>query len=71
MKLRNIKGKKYTDDQQQEPNSPSDNVDNYDNDGVMTWQPNMEGFLKYLVDNKLVFDTVERIVDESSHVACE
>jgi hypothetical protein len=71
MKLRNIKGKKYTDDQQQEPNSPSDNVDNDDNDGVMTWQPNMEGFLKYLVDNKLVFDTVERIVDESSHVACE
>lgn len=69
MKLRNIKGKKYTDDQQQEPNSPSDNVDNDDNDGVMTWQPNMEGFLKYLVDNKLVFDTVERIVDESSHVA--
>nr|POE96982.1 putative inactive heme oxygenase 2, chloroplastic [Quercus suber] len=31
--------------------------------------PSMEGFLNYLVDSKLVFNTVERIVDESSHVA--
>ena len=35
------------------------------------WKPSMEGFLNYLVDSKLVFNTVERIVDESSHVACE
>ncbi|XP_008795147.2 probable inactive heme oxygenase 2, chloroplastic [Phoenix dactylifera] len=34
-----------------------------------TWQPSMEGFLKYLVDSKLVFHTVERIVDESTDVA--
>jgi hypothetical protein len=39
--------------------------------GGVTWQPIMDGFLKYLVDSKLVFNTVERIVDESSHVACE
>ncbi|XP_010916650.1 probable inactive heme oxygenase 2, chloroplastic [Elaeis guineensis] len=37
--------------------------------GRDTWQPSMEGFLKYLVDSKLVFDTVERIVDESTDVA--
>ncbi|GFP94537.1 probable inactive heme oxygenase 2 chloroplastic [Phtheirospermum japonicum] len=34
-----------------------------------TWQPSMEGFLKYLVDSELVFRTVERIVDESSDVS--
>ncbi|KAL2242065.1 UNVERIFIED_CONTAM: putative inactive heme oxygenase 2, chloroplastic [Sesamum indicum] len=34
-----------------------------------TWQPSMEGFLKYLVDSELVFSTVERIVDESSDVS--
>ncbi|KAJ1696842.1 hypothetical protein LUZ63_005354 [Rhynchospora breviuscula] len=38
-------------------------------DDENTWQPSMEGFLKYLVDSKLVFDTIERIIDESSHVS--
>ncbi|EEE59197.1 hypothetical protein OsJ_11142 [Oryza sativa Japonica Group] len=33
------------------------------------WMPSMEGFVKYLVDSKLVFDTVERIVAESTDVA--
>ncbi|KAL3514488.1 hypothetical protein ACH5RR_027205 [Cinchona calisaya] len=33
------------------------------------WQPSMEGFLKFLVDSKLVFSTIERIVDESSDVS--
>lgn len=37
--------------------------------GWETWQPSMEGFLKYLVDSKLVFETIERIVDESTDVA--
>ncbi|TQD73351.1 hypothetical protein C1H46_041111 [Malus baccata] len=43
-----------------------------DGDGgeTETWQPSLEGFIKYLVDSKLVFDTVERIVDESNDVAC-
>lgn len=36
-----------------------------------TWQPSMEGFINYLVDSKLVFDTVERIVDESDDVSCK
>ncbi|XP_039041905.1 probable inactive heme oxygenase 2, chloroplastic [Hibiscus syriacus] len=34
-----------------------------------TWSSSMEGFLKYLVDSKLVFSTIERIVDESDDVA--
>ncbi|KAL1817789.1 hypothetical protein DCAR_0522267 [Daucus carota subsp. sativus] len=38
-------------------------------EGEETWQPTVEGFVKYLVDSKLVFDFVERIVDESSHVS--
>lgn len=42
-----------------------------DDEGGETWSPSMEGFVKYLVDSKLVFDTIERIVDESSDVACE
>ncbi|GJN40711.1 hypothetical protein PR202_gn00004 [Eleusine coracana subsp. coracana] len=33
------------------------------------WMPSMEGFVKYLVDSKLVFDTIERIVAESTDVA--
>lgn len=41
------------------------------NGGEKTWQPSMEGFLKYLVDSKLVFETIERIVDESTDVASE
>ncbi|KAL5210609.1 hypothetical protein ABZP36_006232 [Zizania latifolia] len=33
------------------------------------WMPSIEGFVKYLVDSKLIFDTVERIVAESTDVA--
>ncbi|XP_039146140.1 probable inactive heme oxygenase 2, chloroplastic [Dioscorea cayenensis subsp. rotundata] len=40
-----------------------------DDDGGDLWQPSLDGFLKYLVDSKLVFDTVERIVDESADVS--
>uniref|UniRef100_A0A0E0KEM8 Heme oxygenase 2 n=1 Tax=Oryza punctata TaxID=4537 RepID=A0A0E0KEM8_ORYPU len=36
---------------------------------VGEWMPSLEGFVKYLVDSKLVFDTVERIVAESTDVA--
>lgn len=46
-------------------------VDKDDGDGNgKSWQPSIEGFLKYLVDSKLVFGTIERIVDESSDVSC-
>ncbi|KAL8058833.1 hypothetical protein ABFX02_03G046900 [Erythranthe guttata] len=41
---------------------------NEDEDGEK-WQPTMEGFLKYLVDSRLVFSTVERIVDQSADVS--
>ncbi|XP_023923359.1 probable inactive heme oxygenase 2, chloroplastic [Quercus suber] len=71
MRLRNVKGKKYTKDSLGEDEEEDENLasDNDGDDGGVTWQPSMEGFLNYLVDSKLVFNTVERIVDESSHVA--
>lgn len=55
-------------------NAPvEDNTSESDADGdggeTETWRPSLEGFIKYLVDSKLVFDTVERIVDESNDVA--
>ncbi|KAE8038156.1 hypothetical protein FH972_010692 [Carpinus fangiana] len=62
MRLRNANNQDSSseDDKEEEAN---------DDVGGVTWQPIMDGFLKYLVDSKLVFNTVERIVDESSHVA--
>lgn len=42
-----------------------------ENNDRETWQPSMDGFLKYLVDSELVFSTVERIVDESTDVSCK
>ncbi|CAB4266403.1 unnamed protein product [Prunus armeniaca] len=49
-------------------NSSESDVDG-DGGEAETWRPSVEGFLKYLVDSKLVFDTVERIVDDSNDVA--
>lgn len=85
MKLRNIKGKhthktvKSDDDdddscQDSENDSVSEKEEegNGDGDGDGDiWIPSMEGFVKYLVDSKLVFDTLERIVDKSDDVSCE
>lgn len=66
MKLRNNKKGKGKD-------SDGDKGDNFiqeDKDDD-TWQPSVDGFLKYLVDSRLVFTTVERIVDESADVSCK
>ncbi|KAI4316731.1 hypothetical protein L6164_024682 [Bauhinia variegata] len=80
MRLRNINGKKYPEDGKFSDASDNSDVeerkeeensslgDNKGDEGY-TWQPSMEGFLKYMVDSKLVFSTVERIVDESSDVS--
>ncbi|KAJ7966649.1 Heme oxygenase 1 protein [Quillaja saponaria] len=78
MRLRNINGKKYPDpknqsgngDAQESPGSEVEEEGDDENGGQGdTWYPSMEGFLKYLVDSKLVFSTVERIIDETSDVA--
>ncbi|XP_028802952.1 probable inactive heme oxygenase 2, chloroplastic [Neltuma alba] len=74
MRLRNINGKKYSDNENSTDGADNSNSletsneeDNCSEDE--TWQPSMEGFLKYLVDSKLIFTTVERIVDESGDVS--
>ncbi|OMO79020.1 Armadillo-type [Corchorus capsularis] len=80
MRLRNVNGKKVTsnpDSDTESENSQGEEDGQGDKksmeeggDGeAETWKPSMEGFLKYLVDSKLVFSTIERIVDESSDVA--
>ncbi|KMT19305.1 hypothetical protein BVRB_1g013110 [Beta vulgaris subsp. vulgaris] len=62
MKLRNSKGSsKFGADFR-----VSDEEKSNGNDG---WEPSMEGFLKYLVDSKLVFETIERVVEDSNDVS--
>ncbi|CAJ2675478.1 unnamed protein product [Trifolium pratense] len=34
-----------------------------------TWQPSMVGFIRFLVDNQLVFTTLERLIDDSDNVS--
>lgn len=69
MRLRNVSGKKVD-------SAVGDDVDNEEEDGNAgrggdgdTWQPSVEGFVKFLVDSQLVFNTIERIVDESDDVS--
>uniref|UniRef100_A0A5B6ZNT0 heme oxygenase (biliverdin-producing) n=1 Tax=Davidia involucrata TaxID=16924 RepID=A0A5B6ZNT0_DAVIN len=71
MRLRNTKGKKIERDNSDKDDVNDESISTLEEDdgGGETWQPSMEGFLKYLVDSKLVFDTVERIVDESHDVS--
>ncbi|KAA0064367.1 putative inactive heme oxygenase 2 [Cucumis melo var. makuwa] len=83
MRLHNVNGKKLSGDavdsssedevgEEDDGNlALSDDENDENGDGTQTWQPSLEGFLKYLVDSKLVFSTVERIVDESGDVACK
>lgn len=73
MKFRNskVKIKSESDDEMKDNGDGNDgyeSVSSEEDDGE-TWQPSMEGFIKYLVDSKLVFTTIERIVDESSDVS--
>ena len=72
MKLRNNNNKKggqggaeMSEDEEAVPSSSGNDDDD------ATWQPTTEGFVKYLVDSKLVFETLDRIIDESNHVACK
>lgn len=69
MRLRNIKGK-YVDKTggNEDLDSQQSEIDSVEGG---TWEPSVEGFVKYLVDSKLVFSTIERIVDESDDVSCE
>ncbi|KAK4490359.1 hypothetical protein RD792_001035, partial [Penstemon davidsonii] len=69
MKLRNSgKGRNKKNFEENEDDLEVKEEEEEDKNGD-TWQPSVEGFLKYMVDSELVFSTVERIVDESSDVS--
>lgn len=38
---------------------------------VAKWEPTIEGYLRFLVDSKLVYDTLERIVEKASSPWCK
>jgi heme oxygenase len=38
---------------------------------VGKWEPTVEGYLKFLVDSKKVYDTMETIVAKASHPSCK
>lgn len=64
MRLRNVNGKKV------DPANDKAQEEDDELEGE-TWSPSKEGFLNFLVDSKLVFETIERIVDESEDVSCK
>lgn len=38
---------------------------------VGQWKPSIPGYIKFLVDSKKVYDTMESIVEKASHPSCE
>lgn len=35
------------------------------------WEPSIDGYLKFLVNSKLIFDTLEKIVDNADFPECK
>lgn len=35
------------------------------------WEPSVEGYLRFLVDSKLVYDTLEKIMEKAPFPECE
>jgi heme oxygenase len=69
MKLHNTKSKINSSNGESVDDEDEDSDEKSGDDDGETWEPSIEGFLKYLVDSKLVFDTIERIVEESRDVS--
>ena len=38
---------------------------------VAQWEPTVEGYLKFLVDSKLVYDTLEGIIAKADYPECK
>lgn len=38
---------------------------------VAKWEPTVEGYLKFLVDSKLVYDTLDRIIAKAVFPSCK
>ncbi|XP_051149339.1 heme oxygenase 1, chloroplastic-like [Andrographis paniculata] len=58
--MRFVAMKLHTKDQAKEGEKSSDGPP------VAKWEPSVEGYLQFLVDSKVVYDTLERIVDKSA-----
>ncbi|KAL8216171.1 hypothetical protein R6Q57_023008 [Mikania cordata] len=75
MKLREKKLKLKTDKSDENDGSSDREIDDDDSrmddddDDDVTWEPELDGFLRYLVDSRLVFTMIERMVDESQDVS--
>ncbi|XP_010527029.1 PREDICTED: probable inactive heme oxygenase 2, chloroplastic [Tarenaya hassleriana] len=75
LRLRNVNGKKCESNDETESEKEEDEQSDGEGSGYSqnkdeeTWKPSKEGLLKYLVDSKLVFDTIERIIEESEDVS--
>ncbi|VVA98546.1 unnamed protein product [Arabis nemorensis] len=68
MRLRNVNGNKVDPCHSDTERDKVEEKNDYELEGE-TWRPSKEGLLKFLVDSKLVFNTIERIVDESEDVS--
>ncbi|XP_076902545.1 putative inactive heme oxygenase 2, chloroplastic [Bidens hawaiensis] len=72
MKLREKKLKLETDKLDENEGSSDGEINGElddENSGDQTWEPELDGFVRYLVDSEFVFSTVERLVDESQDVS--
>lgn len=38
---------------------------------VAKWEPNVEGYLRFLVDSKLVYDTLDKIIAKAVFPSCK
>lgn len=38
---------------------------------VAKWEPSINGYLRFLMDSKLVYDTLEAIVQKAPHPSCK
>lgn len=38
---------------------------------LIKWEPTIDGYLKFLVDSKLVYDTLESIIEEAPFSYCK
>ncbi|KAI3962083.1 hypothetical protein MKW92_051078 [Papaver armeniacum] len=77
MKLRNDNANNNTSDKDSDGDESQEERDSSDEEAKEevedrsgeTWIPSIEGFVKYLVNSKLVFETLERVAYESEDVA--
>lgn len=56
-------------DRESDSSDDDDGGTNTENSDDQSWEPEIDGFLRYLVDSKFLFNSIERLVDESQDVS--